>query len=90
MSEMIERVALAMWQRRELTNPGFTRRMTPDDIDRATGAWAGMVDLAHAAIEAMREPTDAMLVAGRDAAFERTSLGQLHAHRAMIDEALKP
>lgn len=35
----IERVALQLWQRRELRFPEKTRRMVPDDLDRANGSW---------------------------------------------------
>lgn len=64
MSEMVERVALAMWRKREESFPKFTRRMDPDGLDRSSGAWAVMLLQAQAAVEAMREPTEAMLRGG--------------------------
>lgn len=32
--------ALEFWRKRELTFPRLVRRMTPDDLDFASGAWA--------------------------------------------------
>lgn len=48
----VEAVALAIWREREATFPRFTRRMAPDEIDRASGAWAAVVLWAIAAIGA--------------------------------------
>lgn len=42
----IEREALRLWREREMGLPAFVRRMTPDDLDMATGAWAMMLDEA--------------------------------------------
>jgi hypothetical protein len=82
MSEMIERVAKAIW---DDACPG----MTWGEIDRLTyRGWA------QAAIEAMREPTGEMIDAGAGSVvivgFGRFSLeGQpSKAWRAMIDAAL--
>jgi len=50
---MVERVALAIWQTREKDLPPHKRRMKPDEIDRASGAWLSMLEQARAAIEAM-------------------------------------
>lgn len=87
MSEMVERVAKAQW-----------------DLDRASGgrpAWgdadhehrSAAMELARAAIEAMREPTEGMIDAGADAdAPEWGGIGLMAALTAwclMIDEALK-
>lgn len=44
----IEALALQLWREREMTFPAYCRRMAPDDIDRDTGAWAGMVARATA------------------------------------------
>jgi len=35
----VERTAIAIWRRREMQFPARCRRMTPDDFDRASGAW---------------------------------------------------
>lgn len=49
---LIETLALAMWREREMDFPPRVRRMNPDAIDRATGAWGLMV--AAAAAEAIQ------------------------------------
>lgn len=36
----VEARALELWQRREMGFPAFVRRMRPDALDHATGAWA--------------------------------------------------
>lgn len=46
--DQIEALALQMWRQRELQFPAYARRMTPDDIDRATGAWGAMLARAEA------------------------------------------
>lgn len=35
----VEQRALELWRERELTLPERTRRMSPDAIDKASGAW---------------------------------------------------
>jgi hypothetical protein len=74
MSEMIDRVAFALFARTGGTADEWSR--TNPDVCRS---------MARAAIEAMREPTDAM----RHAAFDEGSIS-LNGYRAMIDAALKP
>jgi hypothetical protein len=37
--EKIEKRALEIWRERELSFPDRVRRMTPDVLDRASGAW---------------------------------------------------
>lgn len=74
MSEMIERVAKAILEEQRKNRSGF-----PDNRD-----------LARAAIEAMREPTKAML----DASYRRnddndSEEATLANYQDMIDEALK-
>ncbi len=44
----IETLALAMWREREMDFPPRVRRMNPDAIDRATGAWQLVVAAAAA------------------------------------------
>lgn len=61
---MIERVALAIWAAREKQFPPFTQRKEPDQLDRSSGAWVAVLSQARAAIEAMREPSEAMEKAG--------------------------
>jgi hypothetical protein len=63
-SEMIERVAKAMWdaRRANANNNGVELEFWGDgSIPKANG----IMDEARAAIEAMREPTGAMVIAGR-------------------------
>lgn len=74
MSGIIERGAAAMATKR--------RELIAQPLDRI---WP---DLMHAAIEAMREPTEAMLEAGDDAG-NLNPLGEDQAvYTAMIDAAL--
>ena len=79
MSEMIERVAEALVQRRwEMWS------------DTSGKIYIEPLELARAAIDAMREPTEAMDLAGTHAESYR-SLGLLkvrHIWRAMFDAAL--
>lgn len=35
----VEKRALEIWREREMTLPERTRRMSPDAIDKASGAW---------------------------------------------------
>lgn len=39
----IEAMALQLWREREMHFPAYCRRMEPDDVDRTTDAWAGML-----------------------------------------------
>jgi hypothetical protein len=90
MSEMVERVALAIWVAREANLPRFTRRLRPDDIDRASGAWSQCLAQARAAIEAMRysdADEDALIKVSNAERIEAVSLAC--AWSAMIDAALK-
>jgi hypothetical protein len=68
-SEMVERVAAAIIA-------GFDEITEPEEREDA-------LKLARAAIAAMREPTEAMLIAGQN------RNARLDAYRDMIDEALK-
>ena len=54
MSDEEERVARAIWDHREKSFPERVRR-SPDALDRETGVWRATVELARAAIAAMRE-----------------------------------
>lgn len=81
MSEMVERVALALY-----------RQVTGDTEDSATGSWPGCGDkiqsdyraMARAAIKTMREPTEAMLEVGPVEPYMDRDVWAM-----MIDEALK-
>ena len=75
MSEMVERVARAI-----ATARGYGLDANGED----TGDWQMFVDHARAAIEAMREPTEAMW---REASFENGYVTE-GAWQAMIDAAL--
>jgi hypothetical protein len=84
MSEMVERVARAIWRVREKQFPERVQRTEPDGIDHATGAWELIEGFARAAIEEMRNPTPEMICAAFDCA------GSIGAEwQAMIDEALR-
>jgi hypothetical protein len=65
MSDLIDKVALAIWQEREKCFPARVQRMKPDDWDKANGAWDFVRNEARAAIDAMREPTPGMRAAGK-------------------------
>lgn len=57
-NDMVEKVAMFIWRARERRmGVGRSTRMEPDDFDRASGAWASVMDDARAAVEAMREPS---------------------------------
>jgi hypothetical protein len=94
MSEMIERVARAVMITRQAAAgpiPSMSLRvMQPSAFDFA---------IARAAIEAMREPTEGMVLAGGDVEIERVDGEALEYHRldgacarawkTMIDAALQ-
>jgi hypothetical protein len=92
MSEMIERVARAL-----AANSDFAQ-MTMATVEArevyAGNVWRMFVPKARVAIEAMREPTEAMLDAARDVtngqAFFANYPRKIDAmvHRSMIDAAL--
>lgn len=91
MSEMIEEVAKAMWDVRRAHANGagvFLEFWGDGTIPKANG----IMQEARAAIEAMREPTDAMVNAAN--ALDEVSKGVLitpipeRAWEAMIDAAL--
>ena len=90
MSEMVERVKAALARRRGRTYPhGLSRRQHADlDLD------------ARAVMAAMREPTEALVLAGAaveksslqfegDARFTLNGWRALETYRAMVDEALR-
>lgn len=62
-ASMVEQVARALWDIRERRLPERVRRR-PDDMDRATGAWALVMEDALAVMETLKEPTGRMKVAG--------------------------
>lgn len=76
MSAMVERVARAICE---------SELMNPDDV---LGGWLHWQDAARAAIEAMREPTEAMQHVGLDAYDEAADLPTNDVYREMINEAL--
>jgi len=81
---MIERVARAMWDAREQTLPSRTR--VPFDDRLTNDIWV----MARAAIEAMREPTEAMVAAiGGRCIFDPSLEAEFQrGYREMIDAAL--
>jgi hypothetical protein len=96
MSEMVERVARVLARHYDLLEHGVASDAT----------WQGWTDAARAAIEAMREPTDAMLDAPGDllcaigdqaeyegkfmAGFDDIEDASEAIWKQMIDAALKP
>ena len=80
-ANMVERVARAIC----LADGEDPDERCEDWMQEFSG-WRGYVESARAAIAAMREPTEAMLEAGRSTP-PRTRC--LEVYRAMIDEALK-
>lgn len=107
MSEMIERVARALAANDGCKITGPSRHKASDEfqwdvghkyMDRYVEAhWREHVHAATFAIEAMREPTDAMLIAG--AKYHHDNWRVTHVRedtngeliwQEMIDEALKP
>lgn len=76
MSEMIEYVALAL----EPKCRGFGKGDMPMQVAR---------EFARTAMEAMREPTDAMINAAIESGFEGNERRIVKDWRAMIDAALK-
>ena len=75
MSEMIERVARAIWKKADEQYLG-TEKM--EDCDA----------IARAAIEAMREPTMEMIAAGAHGSGEDSDRVAIGAWKEMIDAAL--
>jgi hypothetical protein len=43
-AEAIQAEALRLWREREMRFPSFTRRMAPDALDHASGAWTRLVE----------------------------------------------
>lgn len=85
MSEMVERVARALCRQYEIED-GFS----PEQAERHADSpmRANFRNAARAAIEAMREPTDAMNDAG-ETARDVDDFGVMYTYIAMIDTALK-
>jgi hypothetical protein len=91
MSEMIERVA------RAIAKSSYEDEQTPataSEIGEYVDAfWPNFTDAARAAIEATREPTEAMKQAGSAAAYRAGHMEEddefpIEFHRGMIDGAL--
>ena len=82
--EMIERVARAICQADE-QNGGPSWEYVRSLGERGV---SGYFDRARAAIEAMREPTEAMALAGIEADME-SGFGATMAWQAMINKALE-
>lgn len=87
MSEMIERVAKAIWEKHRAMLLGEEW----EELDRfTTERYRGY---ASAAIAAMREPTEAMEIAGHGTAIDVDGTTHMVSAKAcwqaMVDEALK-
>jgi hypothetical protein len=86
MSEMVERVARAIWekQRSKIGDPnGLNARLEWKDKAVPAQFWDSYFDDSRAAISAMREPTLEMISAGNK------EWVPAKVFRAMIDEILK-
>jgi hypothetical protein len=85
MSEMIERVARAMYRQRisDLGIYGDNQEKTDQAVDRC---WPFCSAQARAAIEAMREPTPGMVEAGD--VMTMSQMGPVKTYQAMITAAL--
>ena len=95
MDEMVERVALAILRADAKSSQADNPNLSYDEV-YALGCMlfdAHHVPMARAAIEAMREPTDAMYLAGDNVyEQERDSIlgpASVPMWRAMIDKALE-
>ena len=85
MSEVVERVAAALWGISGGDEDAWAWDECPEEQR------AGYRIHARAAIEAMREPTESMWAAGDDLVpFGPDVADPSAVYRAMIDEALKP
>lgn len=105
MSEMVERVAKAAGDVFTAEHDAIVEYMLSDEfaLRGSSGATTAMVDamlvkIARAAIEAMREPTEAMLQAGQGSLAshlavplaEVTASSIRELHEALVDAALSP
>lgn len=93
MSEMVKRMAKAMYKRRVMEMRIYETH--EDQIDKAVdaGYYLCMTE-ARAALQTIREPTEAQLIAARDWAHARYGRGigddaATGCWQAMIDEGLK-
>jgi hypothetical protein len=83
--DMVERVARAL-----AVADGMHPEAVSNDEDQVP-VWTLYVDDARAAIEAMREPTEAMVGSGADHDAEGGGTGNpIAIYTAMIDAALSP
>jgi hypothetical protein len=89
MSEMVERMAKAIFITRQEGLPKFTLRAQFDEIDEASGLKRRYLSEARAVLEALREPTKEMLQEGLNVSMEVSAAQLFHAYQAMIDAALK-
>lgn len=88
---MVERVARAICGDKQIDPYPFTNAFYVPTESMQQKAWTWFVKDAKAAIEAMREPTEEMLKAVKNAQIylNMTDEGWKEAHRVMIDAALK-
>jgi hypothetical protein len=87
--DKIERVARAIDEQRERAFQEFSERCRGDPEAGLLPAHVRALDEARAAIAAMREPTEAMIVAAALDPSNQGHVSQTGTWQAMIDEALK-
>lgn len=85
MSEMVERIAEVIWNKRE-ARFAIQAKMVPLPPNRETIAWEKCMDEARAVIEATRVPTKEMKLAGSSSC--NSELQAKRVWQAMVDEAL--
>lgn len=54
--DAIHAEAMRIWREREMRFPAFVRRMTPDDLDHQSGAWAHVFVAARESLITGRAP----------------------------------
>ncbi len=89
MSEMVERVAKAIFEADQSGLPERVQRRPFDDLDEASGVAVRYRTIARSAIAAMEPPTQDMVDRATKPEFDRPANQVLHTWTLMIAEALK-
>lgn len=83
---MVERMAQALHNRSRLKGGTMTQFAWNDPMYAAVQR--ALIEIARDILTAMREPTDAMVMEGRNTTDDLTQLGTLRVWQEMIDTAL--